>query len=217
MRAFCSWSGGKDAALALHRAREAGVVVEHLVTTMVEDGTRSRSHGLRADVLRAQAAAVEVPITLVPTSWADYEARFTAAVAELRAAGLTAGVFGDIDLDEHRAWVEGVCAPLGVTALEPLWQRPRAELLAELFAAGFRAHVVAVRADLADRLPPDLLGRPLDDDLVARLTAAGADPSGELGEYHTVVAAGPVLAAPLPLRFGRVVERGGYRVVDVEV
>lgn len=90
MRAFCSWSGGKDAALALHRAREAGVVVEHLVTTMVEDGTRSRSHGLRADVLRAQAAAVEVPITLVPTSWADYEARFTAAVAELHAAGLTA-------------------------------------------------------------------------------------------------------------------------------
>lgn len=216
-RAFCSWSGGKDSALALHRARQGGVVVERLLTMMTEDGTRSRSHGLRPEVLRAQAESVGVPITLVPASWAEYEARFVDAVAGLRAEGLTAGVFGDIDVARNRAWVEGVCGPLAVAVHEPLWQRPRRELLADLLALGFRAHVVAVRADV---LGPgaegrDVLGRVLDATLVDALAAAGVDPSGELGEYHTVVVAGPVLAWPLEVGLGVVVERDGYRFVDV--
>ncbi len=221
-RAFCSWSGGKDSALALHRAREGGVVVERLLTMMTEDGTRSRSHGLRADVLRAQAESVGVPITLVPASWSDYEARFVDAVAGLRAEGLTAGVFGDIDVARNRAWVEGVCGPLAVAAHEPLWQRPRRELLADLLALGFRARVVAVRADVlgpgaAGRggTGADVLGRVLDAALLDELAAAGVDPSGELGEYHTVVVAGPVLVRPLEVRLGVVVERDGYRFVDV--
>ena len=212
MVAFCSWSGGKDSALALLRAREAGVVVEHLLTMMIEDGSRSRSHGLRAEVLRAQAGAMGLPLTLVATSWDDYEDRFTTAVAGLRTGGLGEGVFGDIDIDRNRAWVEGVCGPLGVTVHEPPWHRPRRELLDELLAAGFRAHVVAARADALDA---GLLGRVLDAALVEELVAAGIDPSGELGEYHTVVAAGPVLARPLDLAFGEVVERAGYRFVDV--
>lgn len=212
MGAFCSWSGGKDSALALHRAREGGVVVERLLTMMIEDGTRSRSHGLRAEVLRAQADAIGVPITLVPTSWADYEARFAAAAAGLRAEGLTAGVFGDIDVDRNRAWVEGVCGPIGLAVHEPLWHRPRRELLDELIALGFRAHVIAARADA---LGADLLGRLLDAALVEELVAAGVDPSGELGEYHTLVAAGPPLVRPLEPVFGDVVVRDGYRFVDV--
>lgn len=211
-RAFCSWSGGKDSALALHRARESGVVVETLLTMMTEDGRRSRSHGLRAEVLAAQAAAMAAELVLVPTGWADYEARFAGAVAGLRTQGLVAGVFGDIDVERNRAWVEGVCGPAGITVHEPLWRRPRRELLAELLRLGFRAHVVAARADVADVA---LLGRVLDADLVAELAAAGADPSGELGEYHTVVVDGPVIAAPLDVEFGAVVERGGYRVIDV--
>lgn len=214
MVAFCSWSGGKDSALALLRAREAGVVVEHLLTMMIEDGSRSRSHGLRADVLQAQADAMGLPLTLVPTSWDDYEDRFRDAVAGLCAGGVTEGVFGDIDIDRNRAWVEGVCGPLGVRVHEPLWQRPRRELLDELLAEGFRAYVVATRADA---LEATVLGRALDAALVGELVAAGIDPSGELGEYHTVVASGPVLARPLDLTFGEVVERAGYRFVDVLV
>lgn len=231
MRGFCSWSGGKDSALALHRARADGVVVERLLTMMIEDGARSRSHGLRTEVLRAQADAMGLPITFVPTSWDDYEARFVEAVAELRADGLTEGVFGDIDIDRNRAWVEGVCGPAGVTVHEPLWGRPRRGLLGELLRAGFRAHVVAVRADVCVGGPErgrgqeggsaserrELLGRELDADLVDTLAAAGIDPSGELGEYHTVVAAGPELSRPLDLVFGEVVERSGYRFVDVVV
>ena len=218
MRGFCSWSGGKDSALALHRARDAGVVVERLVTMMIEDGTRSRSHGLRTEVLRAQAEAMGLPITFVPTSWADYEDRFVAAVTALRADGVTEGVFGDIDVDRNRAWVEGVCGPAGVHVHEPLWGRPRRALLDELLNEGFRAYVVAVRADApGPGVGPDLLGRELDAVLVDVLAAAGIDPSGELGEYHTVVTAGPVLSRPLDLAFGEVVERSGYRFVDVVV
>lgn len=217
MAAFGSWSGGKDSVLALHRARQAGVVIEHLLTMMIEDGSRSRSHGLRADVLRAQADALGVPLTLVPTSWDDYEERFTQAVVAMRAAGVTEGVFGDIDLDRNRAWVEGVCGPVGVTVHEPLWQRPRRELLRDLLHEGFRAHVVAVRADVLgpEVLGHEVLGRELDGALVDELAAAGIDPSGELGEYHTVVRAGPGLSRPLDLAFGDIVERDGYRFVDV--
>lgn len=217
MRGFCSWSGGKDSALALHRAHADGVVVERLLTMMIEDGTRSRSHGLRAEVLRAQADAMGLPITFVPTSWAEYEDRFVAAVTALRADGVTDGVFGDIDVDRNRSWVEGVCGPVGVTVHEPLWGRPRRALLDELWREGFRAYVVAVAADAAgpEVLGVDVLGRELDAALVDALAAAGVDPSGELGEYHTVVAAGPVLPRPLDLAFGEVVERSGYRFVDV--
>ena len=210
---FCSWSGGKDSCLALHRMLVAGHRPRRLLTMLDESGARSHSHGLRPEVRRAQAGALGLPITFRSASWEDYETRFLDALAELKRAGLSAGVFGDIDVDAHRRWVERVSAEAGTTAHEPLWKCARRALLAEFLAAGFAARIVVVKESALDE---SFLGRTLDAGLVAEFEARGIDPSGENGEYHTVVTDGPVFSRPLGAA-----ERGrachdGYAFLDLE-
>jgi diphthine-ammonia ligase len=209
---FCSWSGGKDSCLALYHAIRQGGRAHRLLTMMTENDQRSRSHGLSAEIVRAQAQALNLPVTLRPTGWNDYESNFAAALAIFRQEGIQAGVFGDIDLQEHLDWVQRVCAAAGLAAHEPLWQRPRRELLDEFIALGFKARIVAVREDLLDR---DFLGRTLTHDLIAQLESTGVDASGERGEYHTVVEDGPLFSAPVPLKTGAVVTESGYLFIDM--
>lgn len=212
-RFFCSWSGGKDSALALYRAtRELGVAAS-LLTMFDETGVRSRSHGLTRRLVEAQAAALGLPLVARSTSWDDYESEFRAALRELRAQGIELGVFGDIDLDPHREWVERVCGSVDVQAAEPLWKRPRRELLAEFLGLGFRATIVVVRAAV---LGPEFLGRELDPDLVDELERTGIDASGEGGEYHTVVTDGPLFRGPIQLQEGGVVRRGDCWALDLK-
>jgi len=208
---FCSWSGGKDCALALWEATRAGARPELLLSMLCEDGVRSRSHGLHRSVLEAQAKAIGLPIAFGAASWASYEAEFKRAVG---ACGVATGVFGDIDLEEHRAWVERVCGEVGVEALLPLWRRERPHVVDDLLGAGFRAVVVAVRED---RLPAALLGRVLDEPVVAQLAAAGVDLAGEQGEYHSLVVDGPLFTRPLEVELGERVRRDGLWFIDVMV
>ena len=132
-----------------------------------------------------------LPLIQVHTSWEEYEANFKDAMRTLQAAGVEGGVFGDMDLEEHRAWVERVCVEVGLVPLLPLWKADPWALLEEFWAAGFRAIVVAARID------PTFLGRSLDRELVAEMTARGAHPCGENGEYHTLVTDGPLFRCPL--------------------
>lgn len=212
MNAACSWSGGKDSALALDLAIEAGATPRALVTMLTEAGGRSRSHGLALPVLQAQAAALGVPLLTRATSWAGYTEAFVQELAGLAGDAITQCVFGDIDIDDHRRWCQRACLDAGLVAHHPLWQRPRRELLDELFGRGWRATVVTVRDDVLDR---SLLGRELDPGLVDELEAAGVDACGEQGEYHTVVTEGPLLATPLRLIHGEQVLRSGCWFLDV--
>ena len=166
----CSWSGGKDCCLAMHRAVRNGCRPSHLVTMFVEHGGRTRSHGLAAEVIRAQAAALGVPLVPVATSWDEYEQRLTAALSGLAHGGARAAVFGDIDIDRHRQWEENVCRAAGLRAWLPLWQTPRRQLLDEFLAAGFVAQIVAARDGTLDR---EFLGRRLDAATVEELWRAG--------------------------------------------
>ncbi|MFC3831317.1 MULTISPECIES: hypothetical protein [Deinococcus] len=191
-----SWSGGKDSALAFHRAKRAGGQPLALLNVLDETGTRTRSHGLRPEVLRAQADALGVPLWTANASWASYEAEFTALLTRAAQAGASTAVFGDIDLQAHRDWEEQVCAAAGIMPALPLWLEPRRALVDELLGSGFRALIVAVREDA---LPADLLGRELDAPLVQEIEAHGADACGENGEYHTVLVDGPDFAHPLHL------------------
>jgi len=211
-RFFCSWSGGKDSCLALHRALEAGGGPCVLLTMMTEAGDRSRSHGLSEALLREQASCLGLPIVLHPASWASYEEVFISAVGDLEGTGVRHGVFGDIDLEEHRAWVERVCRTAGVSAHEPLWKGDRRDLLREFIDSGFTATVVAIRDGV---LPEEVLGRRIDWSLVDELEAAGVDASGEKGEYHTVVTDGPIFERPLRTEHGVRIVRDGYRFLDV--
>jgi diphthine-ammonia ligase len=211
MKVFVSWSGGKDCALAAYKAMSQGHQVLYLVNFISEDGQRARSHGIRREAIALQAKAMGIPLTQVKTSWEEYEENFKQAVRELKNKGVEGGVFGDIDVEEHRQWVERVCGELEITPLLPLWQTDPAELLSEFFRLGFKAVVVATK------LGQSLLGRGLDESLIAEIQGLGAHPSGEHGEYHTFVTDGPILKRPLKLTGGEIRERDDTWLLDISV
>jgi uncharacterized protein (TIGR00290 family) len=193
VRYFCSWSGGKDACLALHRAMNLWGPPVCLLNMLTEDREHSRSHGLPVRVLQEQATAIGVPIILGSASWADYEAEFIRLLKPLAQQGVQAGVFGDLDLQEHWDWEQSVCAQAGLVALEPLWQTPHETLVTELLEAGFDALIVTVQLD---KVPESFLGRRYSEAL-ADLRSIGVDVSGEGGEFHTCVIEGPIFSAPI--------------------
>src|SRR5712692_6823788 len=119
-KAAVSWSGGKDSYLAFHRAFER-FDVQAFLTMFTEDGTRSRSHGLRPEVMARQAHLLGMRIASGRGSWKTYEDEFKRVLGELPRDGISHVIFGDIFLDEHKAWVERVCSECGLEAVEPLW------------------------------------------------------------------------------------------------
>ena len=205
--AFCSWSGGKESALALFRARRSGFTITRLINMITEDGTHSRTHGLEADLLSLQASSIGIPLTQRRTTWNGYEEEFKKVLSLLHAEGTLRGVFGDIDMEEHRAWVERVCSECDVSASLPLWLEEREDILSEFVNRGFKAVIVAVdRRCLDDRW----IGREIDHAFADDIRALGGDVDicGEKGEYHTFVYDGPIFQRPVPF------ERGGIRSTD---
>jgi diphthine-ammonia ligase len=210
----CSWSGGKDSCLALHRALAEGGRLTCLLTMFTEDAERSRSHGLPREVLVAQAAAMGVPLLSEAATWDDYETGFVRLLGQAKALGAEAAVFGDIDIPRHREWEEKVCQTARIAALLPVWQENRWDLLKEFWAAGFEARIVVAREGLVDRL---YLGRVLDQTTAEELAATGVDPCGENGEFHTVVTRGPLFRAPIQFEMRGQVLRSGCWFQDVAV
>jgi diphthine-ammonia ligase len=208
---FCSWSGGKDSCLALHRAMQAGATPACLVTMMIEDGHRSRSHGLRQSVVEAQAEAMRLPVVMRATSWEHYESSFIDALDELKSRDIEAGIFGDIDLQDHRDWVERVCDTAGMRAELPLWNEPRLEMVLECVAEGIDCRIVSCKAEVMGR---EYLGKSLTRSLAESLQAQGIDACGENGEFHTVVVNGPMFHTPLELEAAGVYEHGGCWALD---
>jgi diphthine-ammonia ligase len=211
---FCSWSGGKDSALALYRAMSAGARPCFLFTMLDEGGKRSRSHGIPLEVLRGQAASLGIPLRTGRASWSEYESVFVAALRELAASGVEAGVFGDIDIDEHREWEEKVCEQAGLEAHLPLWKAAREELLEEFVGLGFEAVIIATNAEKMGR---EYLGKRLDRALIEELTSLAIDLCGEAGEYHTVVTDGPIFRERLRIRKRKAFLRSGYWFLDIDI
>lgn len=211
---FCSWSGGKDSALSLHEAVTAGALPRLLVTMMTEAGDRSRSHGLSRKVMQAQADAVGVPMRFGCASWATYEPEFRSLVAGAVAEGIGVGVFGDIDLDDHREWAQTVCDRAGASAWHPLWRWERAAVVERVLEAGFEPVIVAVKDGV---LPESLLGRVIDDGVIAVFEQSGVDLAGEQGEYHTVVVDGPIFHHPVDVVAGERSLRDGVWYVDLQL
>jgi len=210
----CSWSGGKDSCLAIYNAMQAGGIPRFLLTMLTEDGERSRSHGLSVTLIRKQALALGVPLVVCATSWDDYEAKFISALREFKKDGIEVGVFGNIDIDDHREWVERVCSSATIRPYQPLWKKERHHLLRELFEAGFKAIIVSVKEDVLDRR---FLGRTLNVDVITEIESVGIDASGEGGEYHTVVTEGPIFSSAIHLEMKEQVLRDSYWFLDVSV
>jgi diphthine-ammonia ligase len=212
-RAAVSWSGGKDSYLALHRSRASYDVVA-LITMFDEAGTRSRSHGLRPQILEAQAHRLGLPICKGRGSWATYEDGYLNALEEAKAIGISHVIFGDIMYDANREFPERVCAARGLTAVEPLWGEPTDRLYREFVLTGADARIVTVRENVLDQ---SWLGRRLTLDLLAGLETAGADPCGEHGEYHTVVIDAPAFSSPINLVPLDQVSRNGCWALDFSI
>jgi diphthine-ammonia ligase len=179
---------------------------------LTEGGERSRSHGLRRELLEAQAAALGVPIAFAATTWDGYEEALRGQLGEAAGRGLRTGIFGDIDIEAHREWVESIAGSVGTEAWLPLWQRSREGLMHELLDLGFRAVIVAVREGV---LPPGLLGETIDAPMLDRFAAAGVDLAGENGEFHTFVVDGPPFSHPVEVDAGEASLRDGVWFVDL--
>ena len=206
-----SWSGGKDSALALDALRASGAHGPIVLLTSVTAGyERVAIHGVRRELLRAQAHALGLPLhefVLQPEcSNEDYEAALAAALGEVRARfGAERIAFGDLFLEDVRRYREERVAPLGFEPIFPLWGRDTAELARELVDRGFAARLVCVDTT---QLDAGFAGRAYDATLLADLPAS-ADPCGEKGEFHTFVTFGPGFHAPVACETGEVVMRGG--------
>jgi uncharacterized protein (TIGR00290 family) len=215
-RALIAWSSGKDSAWALHETRRTGTVeVVGALTTVTSAFGRVSIHGLREELLRAQLDACGLPATIVripyPCPNDIYEREMAAAMHAAKADGITHMVYGDLFLQDIRAYREERLAPLGITPLFPLWHRPTDALAREMVAAGVEARLVCV--DLK-KLPSSFAGRSFDGALLADFPV-GVDPCGENGEFHSFVAAGPMLSRPIAVVPGETVERDGYAYADL--
>jgi uncharacterized protein (TIGR00290 family) len=215
-KALIAWSSGKDSAWALHEARRAGEFeIAGALTTVTETFDRVSMHGVRAELLRAQLEAARLVPAIVhipfPCPNEIYEARMGAAMKEASAAGVTHVIFGDLFLEDIRAYREAQLARIGIEAVFPLWQKPTGALAQEMIEGGLRAHLVCVDCS---KLPANFAGRKFDRTLLADLPR-GIDPCGENGEFHTFVSAGPMFAAEVAVRVGETVERDGFAFADL--
>jgi uncharacterized protein (TIGR00290 family) len=215
-KALISWSSGKDSAFALHEVRLAGeFAVVGALTTVTETFGRVSIHGVRQEILHAQLDAAGLPPRTVPIPYPCpneiYEARMGEAVAEAVQNGITHIIFGDLFLEDIRAYREQKLAGTGITPVFPLWRRPTLELAHAMIAGGFETYIATV--DLK-KLPAECAGRKFDLQLLADLPD-GVDPCGENGEFHTCVVAGPIFMRRIPVVTGERVERDGYAYCDL--
>ena len=213
-RAAISWSGGKDSCAALARALDSFDVVA-MITMFDEDEARSRSHGLRPEVLQAQAARLGLRQFTGRCTWQTYTEVFSETLGRTCAAmDITAVIFGDIMFDEHKAWAERQCERHALMAIEPLWGISTDLLFDDWVSSGSDAVIVTARAEFLDH---SWLGRPLRRHLLPDFARLGVDPCGERGEYHTVVTNTPLFSAPLALRTLGYTQVSGCWALDVTV
>jgi uncharacterized protein (TIGR00290 family) len=205
-------AAGKDATLALHRARASGLTVPLAFCIYDQDTERVRFHGTRRALVEAQAAALGLELIALPCATGEFEAVFHRMLAELKARKIGGVVFGNIHLEDVRAWYEDRTRTAKLKHVEPLWKASPGELVREILALGYRPIVVSV--DLA-RGDGAWVGRELSLPLVKEMENKGIDPCGEHGEYHTFVFDGPLFHAPVAVETGEVVETEGHRLIDL--
>lgn len=225
---FC-WSGGKDSAMALHAVlQREDVRVVALLTTVTEGRVpgsvlanpastedRISMHGVRRELLERQAESIGLPLheVRIPPQCVNpvYESRMEHALLDHQARGVRQVAFGDIFLEDLRAYREKNLARVQMSALFPIWKRDTRELAAHFIACGFRAIAVCIDSK---KLDLSFAGREVDASFFRDLPP-GVDPCGENGEFHTFVFDGPIFHHPIPVRTGDVVQRDGFVFCDL--
>lgn len=215
-KVLLSWSSGKDCAWALHLLRQRDdVEVSGLLTTFNAAASRVAMHAVRRDLVREQAVRTGLPLMEIDLPWPcsneDYEALLGGACRNAVAKGYTGVAFGDLFLEDIRAYREKQLARAGLDPLFPVWQIPTSELARQMITQGVRARITCV--DLS-KLPASFAGREFDEAFLSDLPS-GIDPCGENGEFHTFVYASPVFSTPLSVQTGEIVQRDGFAFADL--
>ena len=218
-RVVMSWSGGKDSAVALHellRSDEHEVIA--LTTSVSEEYRRISHHGVREELLDAQADAIGLPLEKVylpsgPNGGCSndiYERIMAETLTAFRRRGVATVAYGDLLLADLRAWREESLARLGMRAVFPIWNRDTTELAREVIRSGYRAYTSCVEGNVGR----EFVGRLYDHEFLAQLPA-GVDPCGERGEFHSFVFDGPPFRWPVAVEVGEIVTRDGRFYADL--
>lgn len=215
-RVLLSWSSGKDCAWALHRLRQdPAIEVVGLFTTLNQAFKRVAMHGVRKQLLLQQAECVGLPIICIDLPWPcsneDYARIMEGFIADVLAQGIRHMAFGDLFLEDVRAYRERQLAGTGIEPLFPLWGSKTPELAREMMAAGMKARISTLDPK---KLDAGLGGHDFDPALLTALPE-GVDPCGENGEFHTLAYDGPMFRRPLAIRVGETVERDGFIFTDL--
>lgn len=211
-----SWSSGKDSAWALHLLRrQPQYEIAGLVTTFNQAFDRVAMHSTRRALVEMQAKAAGLPLLPIPLPWPcsnqQYEEIMKVFCSQVVAQGVNAMAFGDLFLEDIRAYRERQLQGTGLQPLFPVWQIPTDRLAREMIDSGLRAKLVCVDPK---KLAPEFAGRDFDCQLLADLPH-GVDPCGENGEFHSYVYGGPMFDREIPVVAGERVERDGFWFCDV--
>jgi uncharacterized protein (TIGR00290 family) len=212
-RAAISWSGGKDSCTAFESAKARFEIVAAL--TMVDaDGIRSRSHGVRVELLQQQADALGIGHVTRRCDWSSYEEEIVNGLKALKTDyDVSHVIYGDIVYPEHRAAAERFAASAELTAVEPLWGMSTLQVVQRFLQSRSRALIVTVSERWLDS---SWLGTELTEESVGKLMELGVDPCGENGEYHTFVTDSPSFSAPLQVDKGEIVSVRGCWALDLQ-
>jgi uncharacterized protein (TIGR00290 family) len=223
-KAWLAWSSGKDSAWALHTVRQnlgqsrdadCSFDVVALFTTVNRTHQRVAMHAVRESLLEMQAAAAGLPLVKVqipsPCSNEIYEQAMSEAMTRARAEGVRHVIFGDLFLEDVRAYRERQLGLCEMTPVFPLWGRDTRQLAEDMLAGGLSAYLTCVDPRHLDR---SFAGRHFETNLLADLPR-GVDPCGENGEFHTFACAGPMFREEIPVTVGEIVERDGFVFADL--
>ena len=215
-RILLSWSSGKDSAWSLHVLRQrAEFEVVGLLTTFNEVAGRVAMHAVRRELVERQAAAAGLPLWAVPLPWPcsneEYESRMAQSCAKALSEGVEGVAFGDLFLEDVRAYREKQMKNTGLEPIFPLWELPTGALAKEMIASGTRAKLTCIDTEKLDR---SFVGREFDHALLADLPE-GVDPCGERGEFHSFVYAGPMFDSVLAISVGETVVRDQFVFADL--
>ena len=215
-KAWLAWSSGKDSAWALHQVRqESQFDVVALLTTINHTHGRVAMHAVREDLLEIQAASAGLPLVKVPIpspcSNEVYEQAMSLAMARARAEGIEHVIFGDLFLEDIRAYRQEKLKQCDMTPVFPLWGRDTRQLAKDMIAGGLTAYLTCIDPRHLDRT---FAGRRFDANLIADLPRS-VDPCGENGEFHTFANAGPMFSAEIPVTAGEIVDRDGFVFADL--
>ncbi len=220
--ALLSWSGGKDSSLSLYELRTnkafEQIEIKALLTTLTKDYNRISMHGVRRDLLLAQSESTQIPLeeVWIPSKASNevYQSEMSRSLSRKKKVdNISAVAFGDLFLEDIRAFREKLLGSIGLVCIFPIWQRDTKKLAQFFIKSGFRAIICTVDPK---KLDPKFCGKEFDSNFLSEIPDE-VDPCGENGEFHTFVYDGPIFRDKIEVEVGEVLERDGFYFADIQL